>query len=35
MGVSLAAATGHLTEQIISGKKTSIDMVAFNPERFR
>jgi D-amino-acid dehydrogenase len=35
MGVSLAAATGHLTEQLISGKKTSIGMEAFNPERFR
>ena len=34
MGVSLAAATGLLTEQIVSGRKTSIDMVAFNPERF-
>jgi D-amino-acid dehydrogenase len=35
MGVTLAAATGHLTEQIISGKKTSIDMEAFKPERFQ
>ena len=34
MGLSLAAATGQLTEQILSGKKTAIDMKAFNPERF-
>jgi D-amino-acid dehydrogenase len=34
MGLSLAAATGQLTEQILSGKKTAIDMKAFDPERF-
>jgi D-amino-acid dehydrogenase len=34
LGVSLAAATGKLMEQMLSHKKTSIDLVAFRVERF-
>jgi D-amino-acid dehydrogenase len=34
LGVSLAAATGKLMEQILSNKKTSIDLAAFRAERF-
>ncbi len=33
LGVSAAAGTGHLIAEIVQGKKTSIDVVAFNPER--
>lgn len=34
LGVSLAAATGKLVEELVSKKKTSIDVAAFRPERF-
>lgn len=34
LGVSAAAGTGQLTEQIISNKPTSIDISAFDPQRF-
>ena len=34
LGVSAAAGTGVLIEQIIGHKKTDIDISAFNPERF-
>jgi D-amino-acid dehydrogenase len=34
LGVSLAAATGKLIEQVLSNKKTSIDLTAFRVERF-
>jgi D-amino-acid dehydrogenase len=34
LGVSLAAGTGKLVEEIIGGKQTSIDIAAFRPERF-
>ncbi|MGC4038960.1 MAG: FAD-dependent oxidoreductase [Chitinophagaceae bacterium] len=33
LGVSAASGTGHLINEIISQKKTSIDISAFNPER--
>lgn len=34
LGVSAAAGTGHLIEQIISKKPTAIDITAFDPQRF-
>lgn len=34
LGVSAAAATGHLIGQIIAGKPTTIDISAFDPQRF-
>ncbi len=34
LGVSAAAGTGHLVEQIISRKSTTIDITAFDPQRF-
>ena len=34
LGLSLAAATGKLTEEIIDSKKTSVDISAFGVERF-
>ncbi|HEY1869544.1 MAG TPA: FAD-dependent oxidoreductase, partial [Chitinophagaceae bacterium] len=34
LGVSAAAATGKLVEEIISKKNTAIDVAAFEPERF-
>jgi len=34
LGLSLAAATGKLVEEIIGGKKTSMDITAFNVERY-
>jgi len=34
LGVSLAAATGKLVEQLVGNKKTSVDVGAFKPERF-
>jgi D-amino-acid dehydrogenase len=34
IGISLAAGTGKLVEEIISHKKTSIDITAFNVERY-
>ena len=34
LGLSLAAATGKLVEEIINNKKTSIDCSAFGVERF-
>jgi D-amino-acid dehydrogenase len=34
IGISLAAGTGKLVEEIISNKKTSIDMSVFNVERY-
>lgn len=34
LGLSLAAGTGKLVEEIVSKKKTSIAVDAFNPERF-
>lgn len=35
LGLSLAAGTGKLVEEIVEGRKTSIDISAFNVERFR
>ena len=35
LGLSAAAATGLLVEEIINGKPTSIEIKAFDPERFR
>lgn len=35
LGVSAAAGTGQLIQQIISKQSTSIDISAFSPERFR
>ncbi|HEX7905372.1 MAG TPA: FAD-dependent oxidoreductase, partial [Chitinophagaceae bacterium] len=35
LGVSAAAGTGQLIKEIIGNKSTSIDISAFNPERFR
>ena len=34
LGLSLAASTGKLVEELISKKKTSVDVKAFAPERF-
>lgn len=34
LGVSAAAGTGHLIEQIISRKPTAIDITTFDPQRF-
>lgn len=34
LGLSLGAGTGKLVEEIINNKKTSMDISAFNPERF-
>ena len=34
LGVSAAAGTGLLIDEIISGERSSIDMSAFNPARF-
>jgi len=34
LGVSLAAATGKLVEELVNQKKTSIEVGAFRPERF-
>jgi D-amino-acid dehydrogenase len=34
MGVSLAPATGKLVSEIVDGKPTSMDITAFDPERF-
>ena len=34
LGVSAAAGTGKLVEEILDGKKTTIDIAAFAPERF-
>jgi D-amino-acid dehydrogenase len=34
LGLSLAAGTGKLVEEIIGGTKTSIDLAAFNVERY-
>jgi len=34
LGLSLAAATGKLVEEIIGGKKSSMDITAFNVERY-
>ena len=34
LGLSAAAATGKLVEEMLSHKKTTIDLSAFNPERF-
>jgi glycine/D-amino acid oxidase-like deaminating enzyme len=33
LGLSLAAATGKLVEEIVGGLETSIDISAFNVER--
>ncbi len=35
LGVSAAAGTGRLVDEIITGKPVTIDITAFNPERFR
>jgi D-amino-acid dehydrogenase len=35
LGVSTAAGTGMLVDEIIRNKSTTIDISAFNPERFR
>jgi D-amino-acid dehydrogenase len=34
LGLSLAAATGKLVEELVAKKKTTIDVTAFRPERF-
>ena len=34
LGVTAAAGTGKLIEEIVSGKKPSISLDAFNPHRF-
>ena len=34
LGVSLAAATGKLVEELVGKKKTTIEVAAFKPERF-
>jgi D-amino-acid dehydrogenase len=34
LGVSLAAATGKLVEELVGKKKTTIEVTAFKPERF-
>jgi D-amino-acid dehydrogenase len=34
LGLSLAAATGKLVEELVAKKKTTIDVKAFRPERF-
>jgi D-amino-acid dehydrogenase len=34
LGLSLAAGTGKLVEEIVSKKKTGVDIAAFSPERF-
>jgi D-amino-acid dehydrogenase len=34
LGVTAAAGTGKLIEEIISGKPTAIEVTHFNPERF-
>ncbi|WP_205509768.1 NAD(P)/FAD-dependent oxidoreductase [Longitalea arenae] len=34
LGLSLAAATGKLVEELVAKKKTTIDVAAFRPERF-
>jgi D-amino-acid dehydrogenase len=34
LGLSLAAGTGKLVEEIVGNKKTSIDVSAFNVERY-
>jgi len=33
LGVSAASGTGKLVQEIISNTKSSVDLVAFNPER--
>nr|WP_315815603.1 FAD-dependent oxidoreductase [Paraflavitalea speifideiaquila] len=35
LGLSLAAGTGKLVEEIVEGRKTSIDVSAFNVERYK
>lgn len=34
LGVSLAAGTGKLVEELVGGKKTTIDIAVYDPERF-
>jgi D-amino-acid dehydrogenase len=34
IGISLAAATGKIVEELVSNKPTSVDIKAFNPERY-
>jgi D-amino-acid dehydrogenase len=34
LGISMAAATGKIVEEIASGKQTSMDIGAFAVERF-
>jgi D-amino-acid dehydrogenase len=34
IGISLAAATGKIVEELVSKKATSLDIKAFNPERY-
>jgi D-amino-acid dehydrogenase len=34
LGVSAAAATGKLVNEILGNRPTSIDIFAFDPERF-
>jgi len=34
LGLSLAAATGKLVEELVGKKKTTIEVAAFRPERF-
>ncbi|MFJ3230710.1 NAD(P)/FAD-dependent oxidoreductase [Streptomyces sp. NPDC086787] len=33
-GIGLAAATGHLTAQVLSGEKPDLDLTPFRPDRF-
>jgi D-amino-acid dehydrogenase len=34
IGITLAAATGKIVEELVSHRKTSIDISGFNVERF-
>jgi len=34
LGVTMSAATGLLTSELVAGKAPSIDMAAFSPSRF-
>lgn len=34
LGLSLAAATGHLVTELLAGKTTTLDLTPFRPDRF-
>jgi len=34
LGVTAAAGTGRIIEEVVSGKKPSIDLISFDPARF-